>query len=529
MADTSEPITIKVVTQEGYAPYGTRRVVSTYWAGRYEQDAAKNWDLFYRRHADRFFKDRHYLAAEWPVLDARAGGTESGAAEDEEGDAPEQGDISEVQRTVSTLMGEGSSGDDVGQDGATGELLLLEAGCGVGNTLFPLLRANPRLRCFGVDFADAAIAIVRRHPFAQSGRVSAAVGDLTCGRLPAELAPCLGACDVATLMFVLSAISPERMRAAVDAAASALREGGLLLVRDYAEGDGAQKRFSDSSARRPKQLDAAGRFFVRQDGTRAYYFALSELRDLIEGSGFVTERCEVVMRSTTNRAKAFTIERRYVVGTFRRAAVATFRRGAQDGANVQDGAANVQDGANVQAAADSRLSANDVQEVAAEGFPPRPPLQISASRGGGATPTAARVTAVDDCEQAPSRARPSSISASARASLPPADEASRTAVRAVLNVRVVLTDEASRTAHEPLVAPPVTTGEAAGEEPQPMSNASWSEARAAVVLALETALGPHATAAQRRRMLEELLEMLTQETEGGVHRAETVKESFTPF
>ena len=67
------------------------------------------------------------------------------------------------------------------------------------------------------------------------------------------------------------------------------------------------------------------------------------------------------------------------------------------------------------------------------------------------------------------------------------------------------------------MAPRVTTGEAGGEEPQPMSNASWSEARAAVVLALETALGPHATAAQRRRMLEELLEMLTQETEGGVH------------
>jgi methyltransferase-like protein 6 len=493
MADVQPPAGPTV-----YAPYGTRRVVSTYWAGRYEQDAAKNWDLFYRRHADRFFKDRHYLAAEWPVLDARAGGTESGAAEDEEGDAPEQGDISEVQRTVSTLMGEGSS--DGGHDGATGELLLLEAGCGVGNTLFPLLRANPRLRCFGVDFADAAIAIVRRHPFAQCGRVSAAVGDLTCGRLPAELAPCLGACDVATLMFVLSAISPERMRAAVDAAASALREGGLLLVRDYAEGDGAQKRLSESSARRPKQLDAAGRFFVRQDGTRAYYFALTELRDLIEGCGFVTERCEVVLRSTTNRAKALTIERRYVVGTFRRAAVGTFRRGAQDGASVQDGA-------------------SDVQEVAADGFSPRPPLPISASRAGEAAPTAARATALDDCEQV----RPSSSSASARTlrtartTLPPTEGASPTAI-------------------EPLAAPPVTTGApyrahpvTEGAEPQPISNASWSEAKAAVVLALETALGPHATAAQRRRMLEELLEMLTQETEGGVHRAEKVKEDESVF
>ena len=63
----------------------------------------------------------------------------------------------------------------------------------------------------------------------------------------------------------------------------------------------------------------------------------------------------------------------------------------------------------------------------------------------------------------------------------------------------------------------------------PVSNASWSEAKAAVVLALDTALGPHATAAQRRRMLEELLEMLTQETEGGVHGAEIVKEGESVF
>ena len=46
---------------------------------------------------------------------------------------------------------------------------------------------------------------------------------------------------------------------------------------------------------------------------------------------------------------------------------------------------------------------------------------------------------------------------------------------------------------------------------------------------LEMALEPHATAAQRRRMLEELLEMLTQETEGGVHGAETVKEGESVF
>ena len=32
-----------------------------------------NWERFYRRHADHFFKDRHYLADEWPQLRPVAG------------------------------------------------------------------------------------------------------------------------------------------------------------------------------------------------------------------------------------------------------------------------------------------------------------------------------------------------------------------------------------------------------------------------------------------------------------------------
>ena len=57
-----------------------------YWVDRYKQEAAKNWELFYRRNRDRFFKDRHYLQAEWselvpvsaPERDAGGGGGELG-------------------------------------------------------------------------------------------------------------------------------------------------------------------------------------------------------------------------------------------------------------------------------------------------------------------------------------------------------------------------------------------------------------------------------------------------------------------
>jgi len=39
--------------------------ISPYLRDKYEKEARKNWDLFYKRNADRFFKDRHYLDKEW--------------------------------------------------------------------------------------------------------------------------------------------------------------------------------------------------------------------------------------------------------------------------------------------------------------------------------------------------------------------------------------------------------------------------------------------------------------------------------
>ena len=46
-----------------YAPYTSAEspVVPDYWVQRYEHEAARYWDRFYTRNADRFFKDRHYL------------------------------------------------------------------------------------------------------------------------------------------------------------------------------------------------------------------------------------------------------------------------------------------------------------------------------------------------------------------------------------------------------------------------------------------------------------------------------------
>lgn len=123
-----------------------------------EADAARYWHLFYLRNQDRFFKDRHYLDREFPLL----------------------------------------------RDAAS----IVEVGCGVGNTLFPLAELNPSARVHGCDFAASAIDVVRQHP-GYGGRVTAHVADITRERLQPEVAP--RSMAVATLFFVLSALSPETM------------------------------------------------------------------------------------------------------------------------------------------------------------------------------------------------------------------------------------------------------------------------------------------------------------------------------
>ncbi len=85
----------------------------------------------------------------------------------------------------------------------------LQVGCGVGNTAFPLLVANPQLCVYACDLSATAIDIVRAHPLHSTGRVTAFVADIAAADLTLHVPA--ASIDLCTMVFVLSAISPDQM------------------------------------------------------------------------------------------------------------------------------------------------------------------------------------------------------------------------------------------------------------------------------------------------------------------------------
>lgn len=89
--------------------------MSAYCQQKLEQDASTNWDEFYKTHRTNFFKDRHYMEEEFLEL--------------------------------KNIKASGAS--------AT----LLEAGCGVGNSVYPLLETMPSLSIYCCDFSATAVRL----------------------------------------------------------------------------------------------------------------------------------------------------------------------------------------------------------------------------------------------------------------------------------------------------------------------------------------------------------------------------------
>ncbi len=216
-----------------------------------EKDASGNWDKFYGIHANRFFKDRNWLFTELPEL------------KDED------------------------------------RKVVFEVGCGVGNTVFPILQRslNPDLRVFCCDFSSQAVDLVRENAEFDSKRCVPFVCDATKAEDWTNAPLEDNSVDVALLIFALSAMEPEGMKTAVKNIARVLKPGGIVFFRDYGQFDMAQLRFKSG-----KCIDDD--FYVRGDGTRCFFFTEDYVRRLFcDYAGLEEEQLKSDRRLQVNRGK----------------------------------------------------------------------------------------------------------------------------------------------------------------------------------------------------------------------------------
>ena len=189
----------------------------------------------------------------------------------------------------------------------------LEVGCGVGNACFPLMEVLPSCHIYAIDFSSRAVALLRSHPEFKDDRVTAAVIDVSESNVDLQKQLSCPLVDFASLIFSLSAISPEKMPIVIRNVKAVLKPGvGRVLFRDYAVGDLAQLRFK----RNPQKKKLGDNFYLRGDGTRCYYFTEDVLKSLFEKEGFECERLAVIERDVPNRKRDIKMHRKWIQAVF---------------------------------------------------------------------------------------------------------------------------------------------------------------------------------------------------------------------
>lgn len=271
-------------------------------------DAGRFWNEFYTKHENKFFKDRHWLFTEFEELIPA-----EHAADNATGRGPTSPPLVFAPAPAPAPTGSAVPAADgagpavvvvderwAASAGATRRVI--EVGCGVGNTVFPLLESNkdPGLFVYACDFSSHAVGIVRATA-AERGE-SKRCCPFVCDVSQQELGLPANSLDVVVMIFVLSAVQPDQMQAVVNKLVRCLKPGGTLLFRDYGRFDLAQLRFK-------KNRYLAENFYARGDGTQVYFFSQEEFRAMMARARMVEKQCRFDKRLIVNRARRVTMHR----------------------------------------------------------------------------------------------------------------------------------------------------------------------------------------------------------------------------
>ncbi|XP_076257819.1 tRNA N(3)-cytidine methyltransferase METTL6 [Rhynchophorus ferrugineus] len=264
MAELNEEITVetaKALTPEEKQRLEQQnsRLVSSHKASTLESGAKKHWDLFYKRNETRFFKDRHWTTREFTEL--------------------------------------------LSEEGNDAARVLFEVGCGVGNFIFPLIGDKLNFKVFACDLSPRAIDMVKANILYDAEKITAFQCDITTENVYQHVTK--ESVDIVTLIFVLSAIHPDKFIPTLKIIYSLLKPGGLVLFRDYGLYDMAQIRFKAGHK-------ISDNFYMRQDGTRCYYFSTEYIRTVFEQAGFEISVNTYIHRRTVNKKENIDVPRIFV-------------------------------------------------------------------------------------------------------------------------------------------------------------------------------------------------------------------------
>nr|XP_020452021.1 methyltransferase-like protein 8 [Monopterus albus] len=290
---------------------------------KFDTEAFQYWDKFYEMHQNKFFKDREWLFLEFPELlpsSAKSQVTNkcrgdkqaeilprSGSRRDTETQHHQHNGATHPHRNTDNCEGTARENNDEAIQTCTfpgqhASFRILEVGCGVGNSVFPIVNSIKETDAFlyCCDFSPRAIQLVKDHPDYDDSVCHAFVHDIREELASFPFPP--QSLDVILAVFVFSSIHPERIQGVVNRLSTFLKHGGTFLFRDYGRYDFTQLRFK-------KGRCLSENFYTRGDGTCVYFFTKEEVHDLFSKAGLEEIQNLEDRRLQVNRKKKVVMHR----------------------------------------------------------------------------------------------------------------------------------------------------------------------------------------------------------------------------